>query len=186
MEMLLIESENSQEVHIGTFELLRHPRFFFGAASGTLGYFLYGFMEPILAFRVGEFQLDQVSIGLFFIIMPMFYIPTSVMVQTVPNGVEKRAILIFACFLSFFGNLCAGPSQIFDLPDTIWMMAVGQAAHGLIDPFILVPSLPEMIESVLPLYPESAEPRINDLSSGIFNMFLGIGQVCGPLFGSIV
>jgi MFS family permease len=43
-----------------------------------------------------------------------------------------------------------------------------------------------MIESVLPEYPESAEVQINDLSSGIFNMFLGIGQVAGPLFGSIV
>ena len=58
--------------------------------------------------------------------------------------------------------------------------------HGLVDPFVLVPSLPEMIESVIPLYPESAESQINDLSSGIFNMFLGIGQVMGPLFGAIV
>jgi MFS family permease len=58
--------------------------------------------------------------------------------------------------------------------------------HGLVDPFILVPSLPEMIESVLPLYPDSAESQINDISSGMFNMFLGIGQVAGPLFGSIV
>ena len=58
--------------------------------------------------------------------------------------------------------------------------------HGLVDPFVRVPALPEMIESVIPLYPESAESQINDLSSGIFNMFLGIGQVMGPLFGSIV
>jgi hypothetical protein len=43
----------------------------------------------------------------------------------VPNGIEKRAILIFMSFLAFFANLCAGPSQIFDLPDTVWMMAIG-------------------------------------------------------------
>ena len=43
-----------------------------------------------------------------------------------------------------------------------------------------------MIESVLPHYPESADHQINDLSSGIFNMFLGIGQVIGPLYGSFV
>ena len=65
------------------------------------------------------------SIGLFFIIMPVFYIPMSIKVQNVPNSVEKRAILILAAFLSFFSNLCAGPSMIFDLPDTIWMMAIG-------------------------------------------------------------
>jgi MFS-type transporter involved in bile tolerance (Atg22 family) len=100
-------------------------RFFFAASSGTLGYFLYGFMEPILAFRVKEFHLDQVNIGLFFIIMPIFYIPTSILVQHVPNGIEKRSILIFSSFLAFFANLCAGPSQIFDLPDTVWMMGIG-------------------------------------------------------------
>ena len=65
-------------------------------------------------------------------------------------------------------------------------MILGQAFHGLLDPFILIPTLPEMIESVLPHYPESAEHQINDLSSGIFNMFLGIGQVIGPLYGSYV
>ena len=107
MEMLDSEVEY---VRIGTFELLRNPRFFFAASSGTLGYFLYGFMEPILAFRVKEFNMDQVQIGMFFIIMPIFYIPMSVMVQMIPNGVEKRAVLIFSAFLSFFCNLCAGPS----------------------------------------------------------------------------
>jgi len=41
----------------------------------------------------------------------------------------------------------------------------------------LIPSLPEMIESIIELeiYPESAEFEINNISSGIFNMFLGIG-----------
>jgi hypothetical protein len=57
--------------------------------------------------------------------MPIFYIPMSIMVQKIPNGIEKRAILIVATFLGFIANLCVGPSQIFDLPNTIWMMAVG-------------------------------------------------------------
>jgi MFS family permease len=74
------QSDDDEKINIGTFELLKNARFFFAAASGTLGYFLYGFMEPILAFRVKEFDLDQVSIGLFFIIMPVFYIPTSIVV----------------------------------------------------------------------------------------------------------
>lgn len=79
------------------------------------------------------------------------------MVQRVPNGVEKRAILITACFLSFFANLFVGPSEIFDFPNSVWYMILGQAFHGLLDPFILIPTLPEMIESVLPYYPESAD-----------------------------
>lgn len=102
-----------------------------------------------------------------------------------PNGVQKRAIIIIACILSFFGNLFVGPSKLFSFPDTVWMAVVGQIAHGIVDPFILVPSLPEMIESVIPHYP-GQEEKINDLSSGLFNMFLGIGQVIGPLYGAIV
>ena len=77
----------STQVQIGTFELLSYPKFLMASLSGTLGYFLYGFMEPILAFRVKEFGLTQFQIGIFFIVMPVFYIPTSVFVQKVPNGV---------------------------------------------------------------------------------------------------
>jgi hypothetical protein len=62
-------------------------------------------------------------------------------------------------------------------------MGVGQALHGIVDPFLLVPALPEMIESVIDLYPND-EFTINDLSSGIFNCFLGIGQISGPIYGS--
>ena len=51
---------------------------------------------------------------------------------------------------------------------------MGQAFHGLVDPYILVPSLPEMIESVLDFFP-GQETKVNDISSGLFNMFLGIG-----------
>ena len=65
-------------------------------------------------------------------------------------------------------------------------MIIGQALRGILDPFTLVPALPEMIESVLPEYPMEAETQINDISSGIFNMFLGLGQIIGPMFGATV
>lgn len=71
---------NEPHYTIGTFELLCYPKFLFACLSATLGYFLYGFMEPVLAFRANEFNLSQVQIGIFFIIMPIFYIPTSVYV----------------------------------------------------------------------------------------------------------
>ena len=57
-----------------------YPKFLFACLSATLGYFLYGFMEPVLAVRVGEFGLSQAEIGIFFILMPIFYIPTSIYV----------------------------------------------------------------------------------------------------------
>jgi hypothetical protein len=53
-------------------------------------------------------------------------------------------------------------------------MAIGQMLHGLVDPFLLIPSLPEMIDAALDKYPED-EFTVNDLSSAMFNSFLGIG-----------
>ena len=65
-------------------------------------------------------------------------------------------------------------------------MAIGQALHGLVDPFMLIPALPEMTEAVLKDFSPEDQEVINDLSSGIFNCFLGLGQIAGPLFGSIM
>jgi MFS family permease len=118
--------------------------------------------------------------------MPIFYIPTSILVQQVPNGVHKRTILILACLMSFFANLFVGPSELFNFPDSIWTCIIGQALRGMIDPFTLVPALPEMIESVALHYPQSAEFQINNLSSGMFNMFLGLGQIFGPMYGATI
>ena len=53
-------------------------------------------------------------------------------------------------------------------------MLLGQALHGIIDPFLVIPCLPEMTESVIDMYPDQ-EMRVNDLSSALFNSFLGIG-----------
>lgn len=97
----------------------------FAALSGTLGYFLIAFMEPTLALRAAEFGLTQAQIGVFFMIQPVFYIPMSLIVQKVPDGVEKRAILIIACFLSFFTNLFVGPSELFDFDNTLPMLVLG-------------------------------------------------------------
>ena len=120
------------------------------------------------------------------VIMPCFYFPSSLLVQKISDGIERRAIIITALFLFFFAFLADGPSLIFNFPNTIWMMAIGQMLHGILLPFIMVPSLPEMIDSVSPFYDESAFTKINDLSSGIFTMFIGIGQVIAPIIGSYI
>lgn len=40
-----------------------------------------------------------------------------------------------------------------------------------------------MVESVIDVYPNQTS-RINNLSSGVFNTSMGLGEVVGPLFGS--
>lgn len=45
------------EVSIG--KLITDRRFFFAGFTAFLGYFCYGYMEPLLAYRLKDFELDQ-------------------------------------------------------------------------------------------------------------------------------
>jgi len=96
------------EVTIG--KLLSDKRFFFAGATASLAYFCYGYMEPLLALRLKDFDLNQTEISYFFTILPLFYIISSVLVQFTPSFIEKRFVLIVACSISFFSNLLTGPS----------------------------------------------------------------------------
>ena len=49
----------------------------------------------------------------------------------------------------------------------------------------MIPGLPEMVESSILHYPGQAR-EVNDLSSGIYNAFLGFGQVLAPAYGAFV
>lgn len=71
------------------------------------------------------------------------------------------------------------------MPDAIYLMVLGQAMVGLLSPLMLIPILPEMVEAAILAHPHQKE-TINDLSAGIFNAFLGLGQFCAPTFGSLM
>ena len=71
-----------------------------------------------------------------------------------------------------------------NLPESIALMAIGQALIGVFTAFMMIPGLPEMVESTIPLFP-GQEREVNDLSYGLFNSFLGFGQVLAPAYGSL-
>ncbi len=83
--------EHDSHIHtkkeVGYISLLTNARFLFAALSGTIGYFVQVFFEPILAVRLSEFKLEQYEIGLFFTILPVFYIISSISVQYIPRGI---------------------------------------------------------------------------------------------------
>ena len=122
------------------------------ALSSALCYFTCSFMEPILAERLVDFDLDSMQIGLFFAIWPVFYIPASIAVQYVPKRVDKRFTIILSAFLTGIAFIFVGPSEMFGFPDSLVIMGIGQALVGIFTAFMMIPGLPEMVESTLPLY----------------------------------
>tara|TARA_B110000285_G_scaffold208023_1_gene247877 strand:+ start:1040 stop:1216 length:177 start_codon:yes stop_codon:yes gene_type:complete len=58
MEREVSTGETQNVPKIGALELFKHPKFIMAGLSGTLGYFLAAFLEPVLALRAGEFGLN--------------------------------------------------------------------------------------------------------------------------------
>ena len=66
------------------------------------------------------------------------------------------------------------------------MMSLGHAILGISLAFLLILSLPEMIESQIKTYPDQ-KLLINDISSSFFFFVTdGLGQVLAPPFAVIV
>jgi MFS family permease len=178
----LVESSEEKVTFCGL--LWKHPIFTMSALAGTTVQFIYSFMEPILAKRLEEMELDQVQIGWFFMILPASYIPSAIALDYLPKRWDKRLVIIIGmvcCGLSLF---CVGPSTFVseDSP-TLWLMVTGQVLLGLFIPVGLILALPSMCESVSAHYPNQVS-RVNNLSSGVFNTANGLGEVIGPMFGA--
>ena len=131
-------------------------------------------MEPILAERLVDFDLTSMQIGLFFAIWPVFYIPASIGVQYFPKSIDKRVTIILSALMSGVAFIFVGPSVMCGLPDSLVVMGIGQALVGIFTAFMMIPGLPEMVESTIPHFPGQVR-EVNDLSSGIYNAFLGFG-----------
>ena len=91
-------------------KLLRNPRYTLAALSASLTYFAMGFMEPILALRLTDFNLKPVEIGLFFSIWAMTYIPMGFAILYLPRKFSKRITMIICASMTGVSFILAGPS----------------------------------------------------------------------------
>ena len=106
-------------------DLLGNSRFVFAGLSGSMSYLLYGYLEPVLAIRLDDFNMDQIQISLIFCVITVFYVPSCVLVAYIPKSVEKRLILILATFGCVAANLVQGPSKFLDFSDDLFLIVLG-------------------------------------------------------------
>ena len=71
-----------------------------------------------------------------------------------------------------------GPSAVLHIGDHLWVMLIGMFCIGIAAAFTVIPIIPEMLDSVEGKYHDKA--KVKDISSGIFNMANGLGQIAGP------
>jgi hypothetical protein len=92
-------------------------------------------------------------------------------------------VIISASILYGAGNLFTGPSQLLALPLSLKLMMFGQLILGTCGGLMIVPSLPEMIDSLREKYP-GQEEEVGLQASGVFNSILATGQILGPIYAT--
>ena len=55
--------------------------------------------------------------------------------------------------MSCVAFIFVGPSIVLELPNSLVLMGIGQALVGIFTATMMIPGLPEMVESTLPHYP---------------------------------
>jgi MFS family permease len=165
--------------------MLTVARFNFAAMAAGISYFSYAFYEPVAALYLKEsLGLSEVNIGIFFAIFPVFYTVGCLVCQFVPIQIAKRLVVMTCSLLFGIANFFTGPSKLLNLPaDSLTMMIVGQAMLGVFGAMMVVPSLPEMIDSLKQKYP-GLEKEASVKASGLYNSLLATGQVLGPIFAT--
>ena len=65
------------------------------------------------------------------------------------------------------------------------MLIVGLSLSGCFLAPVTIPVLPEMLEATQEMFPTNqAQEVANNHTAALFNFGIGLGQVCGPLYGA--
>ena len=160
--------------------LLKHPRILFSALCITWSNVSWTFVEPILATRLDTyFHLGKKEIGVLFSLSNFVYIPSAFLLQFALVGSRKRRMMIFlSTAVTPLAVLLVGSTSIH------WLIT-GILLLGLLPTPVFVMLLPSMQEDALAVYQDNVRYRrmANDLTAGMFNSFLSLGQVLGYCLG---
>ncbi|CAI2368539.1 unnamed protein product [Moneuplotes crassus] len=179
-EVILDNNQVIQDVPTYT-SLLKRKVFLLSALCGGLSYASVCYFEPILPIRLKDVGLSQTAILYFFCIAPFSYLLLSLTIPYLTSKFTPKMIITTTIFLCGIGQFFIGPSPF--LPDNLFLMAFGQFAQGSTSIFFLILALPVMIKDAEDRYP-TYKTYASDLSSGVFNFSLSLGQTLSPIYST--
>ena len=147
-------------------------------------YFNFAFFEPVAAsYLQHSLGLSEVYIGVYFALFPICYTIGSLTYQFVPSQIARRHVIMAGTLFYAIANIFSGPSLVLGLPLSLTLMFIGQLMLGYCGALMIVPSMPEMIDSLKYMYP-GQENEVGLQSAGIFNSALATGQILGPIYAT--
>ena len=157
-----------------TLTLLRQPKITCSALTILWISASWCFLEPILAKRLVQFDLGKLGIGVMFALSNLVYVPTAFFIQYIPmRYYDKHVVIAISILLTPIGVLFVGASS---LP----FVTLGVLLLGFFPTPVWILLLPTMQEDVSNLFSNRSHKRcVNDLTAGIYNLFMTLGQIVG-------
>lgn len=93
--------------------------------------------------------------------------------------------MILGSLVNAGGSLLLGPSYIFNAPDKLEYVCIGCGLIGIGCAMVFPNALPEICLQVNAVFKKNKDYN-NNMAAGIFRLLQGIGQVSGPLLGTLM
>ena len=160
--------------------LLKIPKITIAAMSILWINVSWTFMEPILATRLVDLHVGKKWIGIIFGLVNIVYVPSAFLMQHFPKRFERHSTITISMVLTPFSVLMTG-SIHFPL------LIAGVICVGFFPTPVWIMLLPTMQEDVSALFPDPSLKRsLNDVTAGIYNSFMTLGQVVGYIIGPLL
>jgi predicted MFS family arabinose efflux permease len=164
-----------------TLTLLKHAKITCAAMTITWISAAWFFLEPILAKRLTHFDLGKRGIGIMFALSNLVYVPTAFCIQFIPKRIiPKHAVIATSILLTPIAVLLVGSNSF-------TFITLGILLLGLFPTPVWIMLLPSMQEDASNLFPYQDQKRcVNDLTAGVYNLFITLGQIVGYIIGPLV
>ncbi|CAI2367773.1 unnamed protein product [Moneuplotes crassus] len=185
-ESILVAHDQESLTSVSKFsftKLLIDPLFLLTSICGFLCFFAFCYYEAVLTVRLVEFNLSKFGIGLVFSISPVTYFVMNIFSSFFIENFDPKKLIMFGILLTGCSLFLMGPSTL--LPNSLVILSTGHLIMGATEVIFMLPILPILIKAGVDKYPKH-KYLISDISSGVFNFYLMLGQGFAPIYGSYV
>jgi MFS family permease len=156
------------------------------ASIVTLSLLQLTFREPVLQFRLLDMGVAAEYAGLFFALDLVGFIGVSVILRKIPKEKKNLNFLVYlSMLLAIIGLFFIGTIHALGVPDSIAPLVIGIIINGTAGALCINNSVAAMINMLNIKYANRGE-LVNNIASGIFASCFSVGEMLGPICGSVL
>ncbi len=152
---LNVITEQEMEISVKLQQKVPYKWFFitcrgiFGLLTCTYVCLIFSFSESFFTPALKQEKgVDEFYHGFIVCVSPMFYVAFTFIVGYIINKLPKRVFIVLSFAFCSIAIFITGPSYLLGMPNSLWILLIGQALMGASLGLVFIPILPEMIDSI--------------------------------------